>query len=75
MKTFNKIICTDHYDEEKEKEHDANWSFIVLVTQRVTSSLVGYINQIYYFQLSNYAILTIVLKLEQKLGDILWIYL
>ena len=33
------IICTDHFDEEKEKEHDGNWSFIALVTQRETGSL------------------------------------
>ena len=33
-------MCNDHFDEEKEKEHDANWSFIVFVTQRVTGSLV-----------------------------------
>ena len=31
---------TDHYDEEKENEHDAKRSFIVLVTQRVTGSLL-----------------------------------
>ena len=34
------VLVTDHYDEEKEKEQDANWSFIVLAAQRVTGSLV-----------------------------------
>ena len=33
-------LMTDHYDEEKENEHDAKRSFIVLVTQRVTGSLL-----------------------------------
>ena len=28
-----KFIITDHYDEEKEKEHNTNWSLIILVTQ------------------------------------------
>ena len=37
-----KFIITDNYDDEKEKEQDANLSFIVLVTQWVTGSLVLY---------------------------------